>query len=442
MVSKIETMNKIISAVLVLLLLGFLGWWLKSSNRDGVFQSEREEVALEVSNKYMSLIDWPPKLEVLDEPFSCSDSGNISGRAGRSERRIIEGRTYCVTQVDEAAAGSLCRQYVYATEVEDKTYILTFSVRSSQCLNYGEETEQKECQAEQSNFNPDLFIHRLMEREITQKSSLQTQPESEGMSLLIRPTKVEQGDPALITINGVATLEEIQSLTLNGRALKIFMHEGKPRALAGFDLRGAIGSFPLELRLRNGSTTSAKFVVGEKYIAKAPLGIPDKLGGNTPQAEQELVNTLVEEGKLISAVPSASTKLWEGSFRLPIDPPITITDVYGYSRQTGGSSISHKGTDFRAAIGTPIYAMNSGVVRFTRFLRNYGNTVIVDHGLGLHTIYMHLSEINVKDGQKVQKGDLLGKSGDTGYVTGPHLHLTVRIGGISIDPEKFLTIFK
>jgi murein DD-endopeptidase MepM/ murein hydrolase activator NlpD len=92
-------------------------------------------------------------------------------------------------------------------------------------------------------------------------------------------------------------------------------------------------------------------------------------------------------------------------------------------------------------VGTPLYAMNSGTVRFTQNLRNYGNTIIIDHGLGLHTVYMHLSEIGVSLGQEVSKGQMIGRTGDTGYVIGPHLHLTIRINGISIDPERFMELF-
>lgn len=282
--------------------------------------------------------------------------------------------------------------------------------------------------------------NRTPGEESFQSAAVVNKPEPETFGLRISPEKIEQGDPALITITGVEALEEVQSLTLNGKALKVFMHEGRPSALVGIDLRGSFGSLPLELKLKNGSTTSSRLAVGERYIAKAPLGIPEKLGGNTPQAEKTLINTLVEEGRLISTVPTAPEKLWEGGFRLPVNQPVTVTSIYGYSRQTGGSNISHKGTDYRAAIGTPIYAMNSGVVRFTRNLRNYGNTIIVDHGLGLQTVYMHLSEILVADGQEVKKGELIGRSGDTGYVLGPHLHLTIRINGISIDPEKFMKI--
>ncbi len=262
---------------------------------------------------------------------------------------------------------------------------------------------------------------------------------AEEISISILPEKIEQGDPVLIVINGTTTPEYLK---FNGKKLKTFIHNGKVAALTGVDLKDRTGSFSLELKLNDGKKIERKLSVGERYIAKIPLGIPDKLGGNTPEAEQELLETLVREGKLISAVPTADKKLWEESFRLPINPPIVVTDNYGYSRVTGSSNISHKGTDFRAKIGTKIYAMNSGTVRFARFLRNYGHTIIIDHGLGLHTVYMHLSEINVKLNQNVEKGELIAKSGDTGYILGPHLHISVRIGGISIDPEKFVELFK
>jgi murein DD-endopeptidase MepM/ murein hydrolase activator NlpD len=276
-------------------------------------------------------------------------------------------------------------------------------------------------------------------REVLSPAATTTPQEiREEISVSVIPDKIEQGDPALIVVNGTTT---IKSLKFNGKTLKTFVHDGKTSALIGFDLRGSFGTFPIELELSDGTEVERKFAVEKRFIATAPLGIPEKLGGDTPEAEKTLINTLVEEGRLISAIPTSPEKLWEGEFALPLKGEIVITDTYGYSRQTGGSSISHKGTDFRAKVGTPVYAMNSGVVRFTRNLRNYGNTVILDHGLGLHTVYMHLSKIEVKEGERVEKGDLIAYSGDTGYVLGPHLHLTVRINGISIDPEKFMKLF-
>ncbi len=243
----------------------------------------------------------------------------------------------------------------------------------------------------------------------------------------------------LVTVENLGT-STIVSLKFNGKSLKTFENAGKIEALIGLDLRMTPGTYPLTLTLPDGQVLKRNLAVGKRVVVTAPLGIPESLGGNTTSSEQTLLKTLVDEGAIINSIPTADTKLWHGTFRLPIDPPITITDVYGYSRETGASTLAHKGTDFRAAVGTPVYAMNAGTVRYNSFLRNYGNVIVIDHGLGLQTIYMHLSQSLVKEGDVVEKGMLIGKSGDTGYVLGPHLHLSVKIGGISIDPLKFMEL--
>ncbi len=265
-------------------------------------------------------------------------------------------------------------------------------------------------------------------------------PEMVVPVITVTPGKILQGDPAFIKISGVER-SEVKSLMFNGKALSILDKDGQLGALVGIDLRGETGSFPIILTLTDGSVVNSNLVVGERIVAKAPLGIPEKLGGNTPESEQELIDSLVQEGNLINSIPSANTQFWSGDFRYPLNGEIIITDVYGYSRITGGSTLSHKGTDFRAATGTSVYAMNAGQVAYTGYLRNYGNTIVLDHGLGLQTIYMHLSEVLVTKGKKVEKGDQIGKSGDTGYVLGPHLHLSIKINHISIDPLKLLELF-
>lgn len=262
----------------------------------------------------------------------------------------------------------------------------------------------------------------------------------EEISISISPGTIIQGDPAQITINGLSSTQAIKSLSFDGKPVPVFLYEGKSTALVGIDLRGRTGSYKLVLTLEDGQKVEGELVVGERAVAKAPLSIPEKLGGDTPEAEKELIKTLAEEASLISAVTTSDQKLWGNRFRFPLAGEVFITDTYGYTRLTGASTISHKGTDFRATVGTPVYAMNSGLVRLTKQLRNYGKTIIIDHGLGLFTIYMHLSEMNVKVDDLVQKGDFIGKSGETGYVLGPHLHITVRIGGTSIDPMKFMEL--
>jgi murein DD-endopeptidase MepM/ murein hydrolase activator NlpD len=136
---------------------------------------------------------------------------------------------------------------------------------------------------------------------------------------------------------------------------------------------------------------------------------------------------------------SATEPLWSISFRKPV--VARPTSSFGTRRVFNGKLASvHKGMDFRAETGTPVSAANRGVVVLARPLYYEGNCVVIDHGLGLFTLYMHLSEIAVSEGQPVATGDLLGLSGATGRATGPHLHWAVRWQGAYLDPAKLLRL--
>jgi hypothetical protein len=100
-------------------------------------------------------VDWPPQIQVVPGPFSCTEAGEETSRAGRTENRIIDGTVYCVTKVTEGAAGSIYTQYAYARETDgNKVMILTFSSRAVQCTNY-DEPEASACEVEQEAFDPD-----------------------------------------------------------------------------------------------------------------------------------------------------------------------------------------------------------------------------------------------------------------------------------------------
>jgi murein DD-endopeptidase MepM/ murein hydrolase activator NlpD len=99
----------------------------------------------------------------------------------------------------------------------------------------------------------------------------------------------------------------------------------------------------------------------------------------------------------------------------------------------------HQGADFRAATGTPIRAPNAGRVVLAQSLYFAGNTVIIDHGLGVFSLLAHLSRIDVEPGAVVARGEVLGQSGATGRVTGPHLHWAVRFGDMSVDPIELMS---
>jgi murein DD-endopeptidase MepM/ murein hydrolase activator NlpD len=136
---------------------------------------------------------------------------------------------------------------------------------------------------------------------------------------------------------------------------------------------------------------------------------------------------------------SAQEPLWTSSFRAPVTAQ--PTDSFGTRRMFNGKLASvHKGMDYRAAMGTPVRAGNSGLVVLARPLYYEGNCVIIDHGLGLFTLSMHFSRIDVREGQHVAVGEQLGLSGATGRVTGPHLHWAVRWQGAYLDPAKLLRL--
>jgi len=136
---------------------------------------------------------------------------------------------------------------------------------------------------------------------------------------------------------------------------------------------------------------------------------------------------------------SAPEPLWTENFRAPVKA--APTDSFGTRRMFNGKLASiHKGMDFRATTGTPVKAANGGVVVLARPLYYEGGCVVIDHGLGIYTISMHLSRIDIKEGQRVATGDQLGLSGATGRVTGPHLHWAVRWQGAYLDPAKLLRL--
>jgi len=118
-----------------------------------------------------------------------------------------------------------------------------------------------------------------------------------------------------------------------------------------------------------------------------------------------------------------------------------ITSAFGKARVYNDTLKGyHSGTDFRAKIGTPIVASNDGKVVLVQNRFYSGNSIIIDHGQGIYTCYYHLSVFKVKKGEMVKKGQILGLSGDTGRITGPHLHFSARVGGLQVDPLQLVAL--
>jgi murein DD-endopeptidase MepM/ murein hydrolase activator NlpD len=259
-------------------------------------------------------------------------------------------------------------------------------------------------------------------------------------NLDIYPEKPIQGDVLIIQTKNL-TKEDISKILFDGKSLWFFNYQNRATAFWGSDLNQKPGLYTIKIIKESGEVIEEKIEIKKREKYEAPLGIPEKLGGNTKEAGQKLVSNLDKENSEINSLKSLNKKLWLEKFSYPLKD-ITITDEYGYSRNTVGNIISHKGTDFRAQEGTPVYAINSGYINKAKKYIVYGNTVIIDHGLGAQSLYMHLSRIDVKNGQYVKKGEQIGLAGKTGYAESSHLHLSIKINGKSIDPYKFLEFFK
>lgn len=138
---------------------------------------------------------------------------------------------------------------------------------------------------------------------------------------------------------------------------------------------------------------------------------------------------------------AASTKksYLSSEFILPMES--FITSDFGKARVYNDTLKGyHSGTDFRAKVGTPILASNDGVIVLVKKRFYSGGTVIIDHGHGIYTCYYHMSEFSVKNKQGIRKGEVIGLSGKSGRVTGPHLHFSVRVSGVQVDPLQFVEL--
>ena len=209
--------------------------------------------------------------------------------------------------------------------------------------------------------------------------------------------------------------------------------------LAGVGLHTKPGTYPLELKgvTRRGDEVSfeRKFAVTAGKYRSIAVQVAKKFTEPDPEQLRK-----IGEDKAVKDKAFAKTtpeREWAGSFVAPVKA--TISDVFGTRRVFNGKVQStHQGLDYAAGAGTEVSAVNSATVLLARPLYFEGNCVVLDHGQGLLTLYMHLSELKVKEGEHIERGQMIGLVGGTGRATGPHLHLGVRWQGEYLDPSVLL----
>jgi murein DD-endopeptidase MepM/ murein hydrolase activator NlpD len=259
------------------------------------------------------------------------------------------------------------------------------------------------------------------------------------------PAKLVNGSPVFFQVQPSGKLDSLTG-TWFGHQLT-FSYNKTTRswfALGGISFETPPGKCTLELtgtRTTNGAPVSFshKFLVAAASYPKirVELAVPKKFTEPTPEQTKQIDEDQKTKQEYLNRVTPA--REWDGRFIAAAHA--ANSDVYGSQRIFNGvAQRPHYGLDYHVPTGTPVNAMNSGTVLLARFLYFEGNCVFLDHGQGLLTLYFHLSELKVKEGEMVKKGQEIGLSGGTGRATGPHLHVAVRWQGTYLDPARLLQL--
>jgi murein DD-endopeptidase MepM/ murein hydrolase activator NlpD len=250
------------------------------------------------------------------------------------------------------------------------------------------------------------------------------------------PTSARPGDLVVLTIVTPVPVESVRVRAFNRDLPSFGINKTTTfSALVGIDLAVVPGTY--RIAIESGATrTLFPLLVTARKFATRTLNVDPAFVNPPPSA----VPRIQREAKELEGIwQSMTPKLWEGAFVAPVPQP--ANSAFGTRTILNGEPKSpHSGADFGSPIGTAIKAPNAGRVVLADSLYYTGNTIVLDHGLGLYSLFAHLSEVGVHAGDIVKTGDVVGAVGATGRVTGPHLHWSVRVNGARVDPVSLLQV--
>jgi murein DD-endopeptidase MepM/ murein hydrolase activator NlpD len=270
----------------------------------------------------------------------------------------------------------------------------------------------------------------------------------QGVELRLSAPESSQGSLLLAELRSAKPVTEIAA-TWNEKEIPFWQDDtpapkglGLHRALLGVDLEKPAGKY--------GFAVSAKAEGGDPVRCTAAITVRAgkfateklKVAPNFVEPNPEQLARAEAERKRLREIFATVTpeKLWQGAFRVPLDG-VTTGGNFGKRRVLNGQPGSpHSGVDFPALTGTPVHAAQRGRVVLAEPLYFSGNTVVVDHGLGVYTLYAHFSETGVQPGDLVETGALLGKVGATGRVTGPHLHWGLTVNRARVNALQIVAL--
>lgn len=257
-----------------------------------------------------------------------------------------------------------------------------------------------------------------------------------AFTLQVTPNVLSQGQSALVSVKSTRQLTYI---TFQNKRIPLYLVTANLyETFIGTDYDTPTGTYTVRcgsqkklLAIRPGKFQVDTIIVP---LAKQKEGATDL---------EELSN----EAKIIGAAFRLHTqvKYWQGPFRKPLNKYLRVSSPYGAQRKYISekgvqlSAWAHRGVDYAAAQGHIVYAVNNGLIVVSEKFQVHGNTVIIDHGRGVLSVYNHLDSRSVRKGERVRKGQILGYSGNTGLTSGPHLHYGLSVNNTRVDPQEWFT---
>ena len=254
----------------------------------------------------------------------------------------------------------------------------------------------------------------------------------------------KQGQVLVVTVKGEVRATEVTGTFLD-RTIPFFreFRPGEPAGyvgLVGIDMQDDPGTHELVVEVKQGEQTKQlsfnvlvskeKFTVEHLTLPKDKVDLDKKAVARWKTEQMQVKLALTENSRL---------KLWHSNFVEPVNGK--RTGIFGSVRIMNGKPRNpHNGEDIGAPMGADVVATNDGIVRITVDHIFSGRGVFLDHGLGFYSMYFHLSEIVVKDGDLITAGQIIGKVGATGRATGPHLHWGVKLNGARVNPYALLNL--
>ena len=255
------------------------------------------------------------------------------------------------------------------------------------------------------------------------------------------PQELKQGEVLFVTVKPETEITSVEG-AFDGTPIYFYEREGGGFAgIVGVDLAASPGQRYLTVEITDleGNSFERVFAVpvnaGEFEVQK--LTVAPEMVDFTEETYQRYLAERKELKRVFSQV--RLERLWRHSFVKPVEGP--ITSAFGLRRVFNDKARNpHSGVDIAASEGTPVASCNDGIIVFAQELYLEGKTIIIDHGYGLYSMYFHLLETRVTEGDEVGVGDCIGQVGATGRVTGPHLHWGIRLLGARVDPYSLLTV--